>query len=377
MRAVRLFSLLLAWLLAAPAFGKSASGVHRDEGRAKTVRTTLVPLRSSRIVSPKSFAPTGRTKNVQALPLGTKDSLAPLGPLAAFAPHEMRAQALPLAMFKQLKTEIGFDLAEQTVGVTGPVQIDLSLPVLDYARTAVERTRGRDVKTVLVPMAGHDAGSAVRLFPEAQTIIGVDAQPFLKRARAGKQLAFGALRSQNYTHWQQIDAMGHLAPALLSSLAWAVPGFRLRGVTLLEHPDEKGAMASSAVIEFDAGEGTPTRRYIHVNDWFPNATPKGRGPWWWRALDAHRPDAVVVKGSQDWSRYASTAGVRQQLRTWLSGGGVLVEGDGEFTTDELAPAEASRLDAEAVPHARVIEPRLTTKLDDVRFGYGGLRATGF
>lgn len=376
MRAVRLLSLLLAWLLAAPAFGKADGAVARNRGNNRVVRT-LIPTRASRLVSPASFAPLGKPKKTAILPVADRASLARLGPLAAYAPAQLRAKTLPLSMFKQLKTEIGFDLAEQRVGIDGPVQMDLSLPVLDYARQSIARTTERTVKTVLVPMAGHDAGTAARLFPEAETIIGVDAQPFLDRARTGKQLAFGALRSQNYTHWQQIQAMGHLAPALLSSLAWAVPGFRLRGVTLLEGVNERAETTSSAVIEFDAGEGTPVRRYIHLNEWFPTATPKGRGPWWWRALDAHRPDAVIVKGSQDWSRYASTAGVRQKMRDWLQGGGVLVEGDGEFTVDELAPAALAQRDAAAMAHGRTIEPRLTTKLDDVRFGYGGLRATGF
>ena len=99
-----------------------------------------------------------------------------------------------------------------------------------------------------------------------------------------------------------------------------------------------------------------------------------------RAVTRHsfiRPDAVVVKGSQDWRRYASTAGVRHQMRQWLAGGGVLVEGDGEFTDLEQSALQVAQADAQTVRGATAVLPVTTTKLEDVRFGYSGLRATTF
>lgn len=387
-RIVRLLSLLLAWLLVAPAArahtGRPERSIHPRAIKVSTRRPTtmaqrvrgLAPVRASRLVEAKAFAPTEEARAIVALPAADPRNTHALGPLASYLPAGSRARRLPLDGFVHEGVELGIDLSRQRVGIDGPVQVDLALPVLDYARERIGGPARRAVKTVLVPMAGYDAGSAARLFPDAETIIGVEARPFLDRARAGRIVKYASLRSSNYTHWQAIEDMQHLAPAVLSSLAWAVPGFRLRGVTIFSTPGQDAG--NSAAIEFDGGPGTPMRRYLHLQEWFPHELPKGaKAPWWWRGLEAHRPDAVIVKGSQDWQRYASTAGVRHTIRTWLKGGGVLVEGDGEFTDAERSPRAVAEADARTVRGATPVEPVSTTKLDDVRFGYGGLRATTF
>jgi len=180
---------------------------------------------------------------------------------------------------------------------------------LRWLRQQAEETIGRlpRVDTVLYPMSGFDAGTAAHLFPDAVTIIGIDNHPFLPPGDSRTSFEYSRVGSANYAAYQDIDRLGHVGPALVGSLAEAVPGFRLRRVSIIENDEPTTGVRSSpgkstavhAVIEFDAGPGTPLRRYIHINGALVNREGSARtaDAWWWKSIDRLGPSGVLVKGS--------------------------------------------------------------------------------
>ena len=302
------------------------------------------------------------------------DLTAALGPeLASRVPAGTRIVKLRASRFVEEPGEITF--APQQV--SGPPQHDLSQDALARAGGAIRP--GRPVKTVLMPLGGYDAATPSLLFRDAETVMVVDSQPMLRRDLLAKKIPFARLRAQNYGFIDTIEAMPHLLSATIGSLAWANPKYRLRGVTHLEVPREAGKVHNAyrtgdvTVIEHDSGEGTPVRRHIHVSDDYPRepitvagvtsgATTK---PWWWQALEAQPPDAVVLKGTQSVFKYDPRA--RNAVRGLLRGGGTLVEATNEGRAPGVSAASAARADGMKLRRAPD-----EGEVPELPFGYGHL-----
>jgi hypothetical protein len=172
-------------------------------------------------------------------------------------------------------------------------------------------------KVVLYPMSGFDAGTPIHLFPDATTIIGVDNHPFLPVGDARTQIPYSEVGTHNFAFWGDVDKLGHVGPAIVGALKRAVPGFRLRHVSLIEQ-DASTDKAVHAVVEFDGGPGTPTRRYIHVNGSLEiDAHVIAQG--WWKMVEELEPDSVLIKGSQNKLSHRRTAApkLREQILGWL------------------------------------------------------------
>ena len=191
---------------------------------------------------------------------------------------------------------------------------DLSLATVDKIRGARQRT----ARTVLYPMSGFDAGTAARLYPDAELIIGVDNHGFLPDDLPSKVMV-PKVGLESATYFRNVDRLGHVGVAAIGQLRSAVPGFRLRGVTTFTTQEPLGTRethqwfeggtisygkvkaagrdtARHAIVRFDRGAGTKVQQYLHVQS---ALVPGVERAWWLDLAIARGLDGVLVKGSED------------------------------------------------------------------------------
>lgn len=252
---------------------------------------------------------------------------------------------------------------------------DLSLATVDQLRAA----RQRPARTVLYPMSGFDAGTAARLYPDADLIIGVDNHAFLPDALPAK-IKVPKVGLESATYFRNLDLLGTVGVAAIGQLRTAVRGFRLRGVTTFTTQEPLGereahqwfaggpisygkpkatglGTARHAIVSFDRGAGTKRQRYLHVQSGLFAGAERA---WWLDLAIARGLDGVLVKGSED------------QLQ--------------QFPNGPLDPFVARMIDALEANHGELLSDTFTVRRGQPRklrlgetFGYnwGGATATTF
>ncbi len=366
------FGLLLALLLSQPAVAARPAAHAMERSRTQWY--------------------TGRrvAKNAPLIARNTKPDTKTLaiGHVAVELPPTARVRQMPVANFKQNgKIHIGMDDLIESGEPLAP-------SVIRKLRGDAEHKLGPlpPSKVVLYPMSGYDAGTPIHLFPEATTIIGIDNHPFVPSASRGK-ISYAKVGTYNFSYFGDVDQMGHVGPAVIGALADAIPGFRLRKVQLIEdddviaHPRDQNRAheaapapsgAVHAVVEFDAGPGTPLRRYIHVQAALGNSHVLHGGParafkntWWWKAVDALGPQAVLLKGSE--GVFDAVHGMARDLRPsvlgWLERSqGVLVEDQDKWAKRGNAAFSELRDSAGSPGRSVSVEPA-------AKFGYSAPGST--
>lgn len=193
-------------------------------------------------------------------------------------------------------------------------------------RTAVSQkfSRAKDVKWVLYPASGSDAGYPTLLFKNAN-VIAIDNHPIVSKrvaASTGKiNLKVPSEENMNATHqWTgDFGETSSLLGQILSRLTRSIKNFRLKGIELFTQNTD-GAV--HGIIQFDTGPRTPARKYIQIQSrggesFEPNS-------WWHKSLLDLQLDAVVVKASQT---AVGTGDFRNEiLAALLRSQGLLVEG---------------------------------------------------
>jgi hypothetical protein len=239
-----------------------------------------------------------------------------------------------------------FEAQERPIHVDRETHAGLGYAVqpsqLDRLRGLIEKNVGPfRARTIFYPMAGYDAGTAQRLFPEATTIIGVDNHPFLPETPPAR-ISYGPAPAQNVVLYRNVDHLAYVGPAAIGQLQAMVPGFRLRrvyvvtteelqghrgesGFKQLSDSDPRRVPSGHGIVEYDTGPGTPLRRYVHIN---ASLLTQGNveSTWWWNAIERMAPDTVLVKGAEEAFQHRAAYHLRPSIRSWLHrAGGTLVE----------------------------------------------------
>lgn len=212
---------------------------------------------------------------------------------------------------------------------------EFSLDAIDRLANAIRIRRGRQVRSVFYPAAGFDAGTAFRVFPDADLVIGVDKHPFADW-NSGKTTEFQQVRSKMWqvevdAGWHfvgDVQALGHLSDAIVQSIRKLDSGKRLvriRRVLAIEGSDTvESRPAIHGIVEFDHGAGTPLRRYVHVHTFASVLKPISD---WVLATLATKVDAVFLKAAMGYAANG-TSKVGALLSDLRQRNGLIVDTDG-------------------------------------------------
>lgn len=255
---------------------------------------------------------------------------------------------------------------------------------------------------VMNPLSGINGG-LVNLFPEAGLFVGLDAHPFLGRLPSPTdKITAHPVAGRDFSMVGTIDSFQNennifAGQFLVGALSSSVDGFRLRRVDVFETREKRSwkvwwrylknlsspayetswrwARFVHGLIEYDSGEGTPLRQYLHINtDIFMWDLPSTA--WWFSGWNLPTPDVVVIKGTQDLfspgARHECTAMKRAMIDWLYQSNGVLIEGRHRTEKDQWEFSEAQ---ASTEPDSIVITGKT---LRGLPFSYGhDVRATRF
>ncbi|MGE4233929.1 MAG: hypothetical protein AB7F43_11425 [Bacteriovoracia bacterium] len=185
---------------------------------------------------------------------------------------------------------------------------------------------GGKAKTVFYPLCGFDTFTAATLFPDATIFIGLDNHPFSAIKQIQAKPYFGRKFENTVAVSQASEDNSEYVEKIFGGLLGAFPELRILDVQEFQHNIED----SSGLVEFDTGEGTPKRYYVHICTWVHNRDLEINKKWWFRLLDQLPIDRVVVKapmstfssfghseGSFGYAHYNGSIFFRDKIEEWL------------------------------------------------------------
>lgn len=249
-------------------------------------------------------------------------------------------------------------------------------------------------QTVLYPMIGIDAPMGFLLFPGATTVIGLDKVPFMLSEPSQDQAIQPRIEPLGtWMHWRDVSKGGALADRIIGALREKLPGFRLKAVralysgsspiTIMDLYDysvsgpeklsllENGIPHWHGVIEFDTGDGTPLRRYVHINaNPFQHDYSRTEGrvrPWWWQVLNETRLDALITKAAINFllphgRNLDQRFSFRDEIAHWISRARGFVVEDLD-TLERQWEFTGAAADNTVTTHRELV-------IEDAPFGYG-------
>lgn len=111
------------------------------------------------------------------------------------------------------------------------------------------------------------------------------------------QVVFGPTRIGAWRSEPAIDMEKFVFPRVLGGVL-SLPSGRIRSIRVIYEPPGallSGNSAIHGVVEFDRGPGTPVQQYVHIN--YLISPPVIQHAWFFKWLNKHPPDAIVVKAS--------------------------------------------------------------------------------
>ncbi len=268
-------------------------------------------------------------------------------------------------------------LTAQALDLTEKIQVpsQITTPDQNLFLAGVNRIRERlleinsnPVDTVFYPMAGFDAFTPMTLFPETKRIVALDDHSFL--SESNKNLTWNAspFFGKFYESAANVDRTPQLSAAIVGALLGADPKIRILSVIEFKTKGLGRETASNGWIQYDTGEGTLKREYIHIQGRVEWHKPAHLQPWF-HFLEHTRINAVIVKGAMLTFSYLSQGGVpysgrvffRDAIERWLTNSnGVLVSGSSGFEHDK--PEFLTGLS-----NNQISAPTVVSNVD---FGYG-------
>jgi hypothetical protein len=321
--------------------GAPRAGRRPGEGQARVAAALRRRL-------PRLFGELGDGATIRRIPLADFD----------FNGFELKTRYVDQGIVGHRLTTGGIDAAREAIelevtagamGISaddlraGLAEVEASDVADEHERRQVHHVRQMQARvlaaeTVVYPASGYDAGFAARLFRGASVVVGIDDHPFHDGADPGYIPVFD-VPAENATFKGEVDDQGPLVGTLIGSLATNVEGFRLRGVLAIDDGEKR-----HGVIEFDAGPGTPRRRYVHSD----GRVDGGVDAWWWRGLAGGGGSlAILVKGAMNTFEDPYVAARLTSLLHGRSGVVVSsVHGGPELPIDRSTPGVAGQVEVE-------------------------------
>lgn len=183
------------------------------------------------------------------------------------------------------------------------------------------------VKTVFYPAAGSDGVLGFKLFEDARLVIGLDDHPFYLSDQRIISTDIKVLQEQSYG-WEFANEIGEsrtLAESFFNKLYMRFPEARVLNVLVSKNRRLEGM---NAIIDFDLGEGTEIRRYIHV--FADSKRKKYLSEMVEEILIQNNIEAVIAKGSMEifkpGTKDYDTFG-KELIDHMINKKGILVDGD--------------------------------------------------
>lgn len=212
----------------------------------------------------------------------------------------------------------------------------------------------RDVRTVLYPAVGFDAGLAFRIFPSAETVIGIDNHPFWfpERAKHVDEGYAGARGHQIMSHWsfvREVHKMRGVKESVVNAIRRSAPTVGGHPVRILRVIDIDtpsliwDTPVVHGIVEFDNGPGTLLRRYIHINSSMSLGRTDRHGLYEWRnELLAMPIDAIFQKAGMQFFVDQERTYAGLLVKALRRKGGVIIDGDsGSGTANPVWPLATS------------------------------------
>lgn len=206
----------------------------------------------------------------------------------------------------------------------------------ELSKTLAAAGISAEVKTVLYPMASHDALTPFILFPDSTTVVAIDSAPFVRNTSKPIQPAISEGEGSGLFHFNyQARKAESVAGEILARLMANYPQIRIHRIQAIEEnsdftqdwdPEERGRIVSvHGQIEFDTGPNTLLRRYIHLNlhltDNFDKQT------WWHQQLERQNFQAIISRAA--FGGLESTAPIlfQKMLKKLAGNEGIFIDGD--------------------------------------------------
>ena len=187
-------------------------------------------------------------------------------------------------------------------------------------------------QTVVYPSAGYDGATGFLVAPNITTVVGIDNHPFMNTfAESLTPEPYVSLndRGRGRTVISEVDFKNFVAEIILARLDSALPNFRLLKV-LHVHDLTKDNLESSAlshgVIIFDTGEGTPIRRYIHLQSPVLNDYEMRPTSWWKYVVLQNDFQILIRKAAMSFYNYPIGLELIRHLK---QNQGLLIDGDND------------------------------------------------
>lgn len=204
-------------------------------------------------------------------------------------------------------------------------------------------------KSALYFAAGVDSSTLFTLFKDLQNVVAVDQHPFFTEVGTTLKLVQAPTDFRGVTSWDEVDGVGSIASSVVSRLHSDIEGFRLRRITAFNEPIQdvkyapgrmtgdpvefkvKRRIVSHGVVEFDTGDRTLVRQYVHIDGYVGPTT--GPHPWWHPLLLSVPFDVLLAKGAMavfpsKWLDSEFNYGSTPFAKAWQQRGGIVVDADG-------------------------------------------------
>lgn len=167
----------------------------------------------------------------------------------------------------------------------------------------------RSPKVVLYPMSGYDGAAPFLAFPSVTTVIGIDNHALVGETEPALNIKTATLPITPQISGQawastlnDVNGENNMAIPVLQTLSKGIPGFRFRQMTVNKNKirgEFRRDTLVDGIIEFDTGDNTPVRRYIHLNrDLQEMGSPANQAKL--SSLLADAPlDMILLKGSNN------------------------------------------------------------------------------
>ncbi len=213
----------------------------------------------------------------------------------------------------------------------------LELNAKEVAAAIAARADQKQIHTVVYPAAGFDGTSALLAFSDAELVIGIDNHPFVLEGTSIVHAQVPTIyKRETRVGWllfNEVDEQMYTADMLLGRLSHAYRNFRV--LRVLDLRDSGGL--SHGLIEFDTGEGTQVRQYLHIQTENQSSVWDEKMPWWLRNLHVRGLQGLISKAAmsffEDTGEYHSLP--YALMRILKREHGVFVDGDSHVSPSDL------------------------------------------
>lgn len=157
----------------------------------------------------------------------------------------------------------------------------------------------KNVQILAYIAAGYDISTPFLILKNAHTVVGIDENPFIKDINKPVIPRASTDHHEAFTQYKHVARAESVAAVLLYRMTTDVSNFRLKRIIVLSEPTFKDRPIYHGVIQFDNGEGTPFKTYIHIHSPLSSNYHNHTTPWWVTKLEEIKINGLLIKGAME------------------------------------------------------------------------------